>query len=212
MEITIHSGQHHSCSNIENQCSSPLIHKYIFEHQAENLPSKCVFHWFFQPTSLLGFHLGELKALTSCSGKSAPVGSCLHSQWWSGAGPCWLCTWKILDGGFLHSSFWPWPSGSHYAALRSMQCLSCCNIPVMVPEGHFHLSRYNRALKSFLCASGLHMTIFTWRSFLYSSSVYSCHLFLISSAFVQSIPFLPFIVSIFAWNVPLVSLILWRDL
>ena len=123
MEITIHSGQHHSCSNIENQCSSPLIHKYIFEHQAENLPSKCVFHWFFQPTSLLGFHLGELKALTSCSGKSAPVGSCLHSQWWSGAGPFWLCTWKILDGGFLHSSFWPWPSGSRYAALRSMQCL-----------------------------------------------------------------------------------------
>ena len=103
-------------------------------------------------------HLGELKALTFCSGKSAPVGSCLHSQWWSGAGPCWLCTWKILDGGFLHSSFWPWPSGSRYAALRSMQCLSCCNIPVMVPEGHFHLSRYNRALKSFLCASGLHMT------------------------------------------------------
>ena len=59
MEITIHSGQHHSCSNIENQCSSPLIHKYIFEHQAENLPSKCVFHWFFQPTSSLGFHLKD---------------------------------------------------------------------------------------------------------------------------------------------------------
>ena len=41
--------------------------------------------------------------------------------------------------------------------------------------------------------------------FLYSSSVYSCHLFLISSASVRSIPFLPFIVPIFAWNVPLVS-------
>ena len=46
-----------------------------------------------------------------------------------------------------------------------------------------------------------------WRSFLYSSSMYSCHLFLISSAFVRSIPFLSFIVPIFAWNVPLVSLI-----
>ena len=43
--------------------------------------------------------------------------------------------------------------------------------------------------------------------FLYSSSVYSCHLFLISSASVRSIPFLSFIVPIFAWNVPLVSLI-----
>ena len=35
---------------------------------------------------------------------------------------------------------------------------------------------------------------------LYSSSVYSCHLFLISSASVRSIPFLSFIVPIFAWN------------
>ena len=46
------------------------------------------------------------------------------------------------------------------------------------------------------------------RSFLYSCSVYSCHLFLISSASVRSIQFLSFIVSIFtwAWNGPLVSL------
>ena len=46
------------------------------------------------------------------------------------------------------------------------------------------------------------------RSFLYSySSVYSCHLILISSASVRSIQFLLFIMPIFAWNVPLVSLI-----
>ena len=45
------------------------------------------------------------------------------------------------------------------------------------------------------------------RSFLYSSSLYSCHLFLISSASVRSVPLLSFIVPIFAWNVPLVSLI-----
>ena len=45
------------------------------------------------------------------------------------------------------------------------------------------------------------------RSFLYSSSVYSCHLFLISSASVKSILFLSFIVPIFAWSVPLPSLI-----
>ena len=42
---------------------------------------------------------------------------------------------------------------------------------------------------------------------LYSSSVYSCYLFLISSASVRSILFLSFIVAIFARNVPLVSLI-----
>ena len=47
----------------------------------------------------------------------------------------------------------------------------------------------------------------SWRSFLYSSSVYSYHLFLISSASVKSIPFLSFIEPIFAWNIPLVPLI-----
>ena len=45
----------------------------------------------------------------------------------------------------------------------------------------------------------------SWRYFL-CSFVYSCHLFLISS-FVRSISFLSFIVPIFAWNIPLVSLI-----
>ena len=47
----------------------------------------------------------------------------------------------------------------------------------------------------------------SFRYFLYSSSVYSCHLFLISSASVRSIQLLSFIEPIFAWNVPLVSLI-----
>ena len=51
------------------------------------------------------------------------------------------------------------------------------------------------------------MIIWSWIYFLCSSSVYSCHLFLISSASVRSIPFLSFIEPIFAWNVPLVSLI-----
>ena len=45
------------------------------------------------------------------------------------------------------------------------------------------------------------------KNFLYSSSVYSCHLLLIPSASVRSIPFLSFIEPIFARNVPLVSLI-----
>ena len=47
----------------------------------------------------------------------------------------------------------------------------------------------------------------SWRSSLYSSSVYCYHLFLTSSASVRSVPFLSFIVPTFAWNVPLVSLI-----
>ena len=46
----------------------------------------------------------------------------------------------------------------------------------------------------------------SWSSCLYHSSVYSCHLFSISSASVRFIPFMSFIVPIFAWNVPFVSL------
>ena len=45
----------------------------------------------------------------------------------------------------------------------------------------------------------------SWRSFLYRSS--SFHLFLIFSPSVMPIPFLSFVVPIFAWNIPLVSLI-----
>ena len=47
----------------------------------------------------------------------------------------------------------------------------------------------------------------SWRSFLYSFSVYCCYLFLISSASVRSLPFLSFIVPIFAWDIPWVSVI-----
>ena len=49
------------------------------------------------------------------------------------------------------------------------------------------------------------MVIWVIRSFLYNSSVCSCHLFLISSISVSSLPFLFFLVPIFAWNVPLAS-------
>ena len=48
-----------------------------------------------------------------------------------------------------------------------------------------------------------HTMVVIWviKIFVCSSSVYSCHLFLISSASVRSIQFLFFIVSIFAWNI-----------
>ena len=74
----------------------------------------------------------------------------------------------------------------------------------MLPKAHLTLhSRMSgsRWVIPPLWLSGL------WRSFFYCSSVYSCHLFLISSASVRSLPFLSFIEPIFAWNVPLVSLI-----
>ena len=43
------------------------------------------------------------------------------------------------------------------------------------------------------------------KTFMVQFSVYFCHLFLISSAFVMSLTFLSLIMSILAWNVPLIS-------
>ena len=77
---------------------------------------------------------------------------------------------------------------------------------VILPKAHLTLHSRLSASRWVITPSWLS---WSWRSFLYSYSVYSCHLFLISSASVRSIPFLYFIVPIFAWNVPLVPLIFW---
>ena len=45
------------------------------------------------------------------------------------------------------------------------------------------------------------MIILVMNFFLYSSLMYYCHLFLVSSAAVRTIPLLSFIVPIFAWNI-----------
>ena len=74
----------------------------------------------------------------------------------------------------------------------------------MLPKDHLTSHSRMSGSRSVITPSWLSGS---WRSFLYSSSVYSCHLFLISSASVRSIPFISFIEPIFAWNVPLVSLI-----
>ena len=75
---------------------------------------------------------------------------------------------------------------------------------VMLPKAH--LTLFSRM------SGSRWVTIPAWlskslRSVLYSSSVYSYHLFLISSASIRSILFLSFIVPIFAWSFPLVALI-----
>ena len=73
----------------------------------------------------------------------------------------------------------------------------------MLPKAHFTLHSRMSGSRWVITPSWLSGW---WRSFLYSSSVYSCHHFLISSASFRSIPFLCFIEPIFAWNVPLMSL------
>ena len=115
-------------------------------------------------------------------------------------GHCWafqIC-WHFECSSLTASSFRIWNSST------GIPSPSLALFVVMLPKAHLTLhSRMSgsRSVIILLWLSGL------WRYFLYSSYVYSCHHFLMSSASVMSRPFLSFIEPIFAWSVPLVSLI-----
>ena len=115
-------------------------------------------------------------------------------------GHCWVfqICWHIECSTFRASSFRIWNSSTGIPS--PPLALFIVMLPKVHLTSHFRMSG-SRGVIIPLWLSG------SWRSFLYSSSVYSCHFFLISSAFVRSISFLSFVVPIFAWNVPLVSLI-----
>ena len=115
-------------------------------------------------------------------------------------GHCWVfqISWHIECSTFTESSFRIWNS----AAESPSPPLAL--LTVMLPKAH--LTSHSRMSGSRWVITPSWLSLL-WRSFLYSSSVYSCHLFLISSASVRSIPFLSFMEHTFAWNVPLVSLI-----
>ena len=106
--------------------------------------------------------------------------------------------WHIKCSTFIASSFRIW-NGS-----TGIPSPLLALFVVMLSKTH--LSSHSRMSGSRWVITPLWLSG-SWRSFLYSSSVYSCHLFLKSSASVRSIPFLSFIEPIFAWNIPLVSLI-----
>ena len=115
-------------------------------------------------------------------------------------GPCWVLQscWHIECSIFTASSFRIWNSSTGIPSpLLAL-------FVVMLPKAHLTSHSRMSGSRWVITPSWLSGS---WRSFLYSSSVYSCHLFLTSSASVRSVPFLSFIEPIFAWNVPLVSLI-----
>ena len=127
----------------------------------------------------------------------------------------WLCLSLELEWKLTFSSSVASPEFSKFAGILSAALsqhhllgFEIAQIPspplalfvVMLPKAHLILhSRMSgsRWVITLSCLFG------PWRSFLHSSSVYSCHLFLISSASLRSIPFIE---PIFAWNVPLMSL------
>ena len=113
---------------------------------------------------------------------------------------CWVfqICWHIECSTFPASSFRIWSSST------GIPSPPLALLIVMLPKAH--LTSHSRMSGSRWVISPLWLSG-SWRSFLYSSSMYSCHPFWISSTSVRSISFLSFSVPIFAWNVPLVSLI-----
>ena len=113
---------------------------------------------------------------------------------------CWVfqICWHIECSHFTPSSFRIWNSSTGISLPPLVLFIE------ILPKAHLTLHSRVSGSRWVIKPSWLSGS---WRSLLYSSSVYCCYLFLISSASVQSIPLLSFIVLIFAWNVPLVSLI-----
>ena len=107
--------------------------------------------------------------------------SCVHCSIFQ------IC-WHIECSTFTASSFRIWNSSTGIPSLPLALFI------VMLPKSH--LSSDSRMSGSMWVIIPLWLSG-SWRSFFYSSSVYSCNLFLITSASVQSIPFLSFIEPIF---------------
>ena len=112
-------------------------------------------------------------------------------------GLCWVfqICWHIKCSTLIRSSFRIWNSSARIPSPPLA-------LFIILPRAH---------VTSHSKMSGSRwVTIPPWlsgsfRPFLYSSAVYSCHLFLISSAFVRSLPFLSFIVQYsivnYRWNI-----------
>ena len=123
----------------------------------------------------------------------------MKSDLFQSCGHCWVfqICWHIECSTFTASSFRIWNSSTGIPSPPLVLFI------VMLSKAH--LTSHSRMSGSRLVITSSWLSGL-WRSYLYSSSVYSCHL-LISSASVRSIPFPFFIVTICAWIVPLVSLI-----
>ena len=115
-------------------------------------------------------------------------------------GHCWVSQicWHIACSTFTEYCFriWNSPPGIPSPPLALFV--------VMLPKAHLTSHSRMPVSRWVITPSWLSGS---WKSFWYSSSVYSCYLFLVSSASVRPIPLLSFIETLFTWNVPLVSLI-----
>jgi len=103
-------------------------------------------------------------------------------------GHCWVfqICWHIECSTFTASSFRNWNSSA------GIPPPPLTLFVVMLPK--VHLTLHSKMSGSRWVISPLWLSGSLWRSFLYSSSVFSCHLFLMSSTSVRSLLFFSFIV------------------
>ena len=122
-------------------------------------------------------------------------------------GHCWIfqICWHIACSTFTASSFRIWSSST------GIPLPPLALFIVMLPKAHLtshaRMSGARWVITPLWLSGSWRYMFFCTVLLFYSSSVYSCHLFLITSASVRSIPFLSFIVPIYAWNVPFISLV-----
>ena len=124
----------------------------------------------------------------------------MKTDFFQSCGHCWVFQfcWHSECSTFTASSFRIWNS--------STEIPSPPLALLVVMLSKLHLTLHSRMPGSRWVITPLWLSG-SWKYFSFSFSVYYCHLFLIPSASVRSIPFLTFIVAIFSWNIPLVSLI-----
>ena len=120
-------------------------------------------------------------------------------------GHCWVfqICWHIECSTFTPSSFRIWNNSTGVPSPPLALFI------VMLPKAYLIWHSSTSGSRWVITPSWLYGS---WGAFLYSSSLYSCHLFLIYTASVRSVSFLSFIEPIFAWNIPLASLIFLKKI
>ena len=151
-----------------------------FKHDLTSMGDKCNCLWWFEHPLVMPF-----------------LGSGMRIDFFQSCGHCWVfqICWHIECNTLIASSFRVLNNSteipSHPLVLLTVMLLKAHLTP------HFRMSDSGWLIIPSQLSGSL-------RSFLYSSSVYSFYLFLISSVSTRCPPFLSFIVHIFMWNVPLV--------
>ena len=136
----------------------------------------------------------------SCA--QSPLVTCaeigMETDLFQSCGHCWVfqICWHLECSILLASSFRIWNSSAGIPSPPLALFI------VMLPKTHLTSHSRMPDLRWVTTPSWLSGSL---RPFLYSLSMYSCHLFLTSYASVRSLPFLSFIVPIFAWNFRLIS-------